>query len=295
MSWLAVAFHLVGFQNEGMPLLQRPRQDVYTEYGRPRQTISPWSLILRSINWEFVAGFAILFGFFCWLLLQNQPSLVILGTIGVVLVGWIFSLCLHEFAHAATAVLGGDTSPTTQRYLSFNPLHYLNPLLSIVLPVFFLFLGGIALPGGAVYLRRDLVRSPYWQSAISLAGPLMNALIFLGLTLPFRLGLLANFPGLASAFALLAFFQAFSVILNLLPIPPLDGFGVVAPWLPREIVQAASSIAMFGIFIVFILLWYVAPVNQAFFSLVDNVLASSGIDYAFVSSGFKSFLFWQYS
>src|SRR6185437_10504411 len=118
---------------------------------------------------EIVAAFAILFGFFTWMLLQNQQKLVISGTLGVVLVGWIFSLCLHEFAHAATAVWGGDTSPTTLRYLSFNPLHYLNPVLSIVLPVAFLFLGGIALPGGAVYLRRDLVRNAYWQSAISLA------------------------------------------------------------------------------------------------------------------------------
>jgi len=122
----------------------------------------------------------------------------------------------------------------------------------------------------------------------------MNALIFLGLALPFKLGLLADHPALASALALLAFFQAFAVVLNLLPIPPLDGFGVVAPWLPREFVQAVSSIAMFGIFIVFLLLWYVAPVGNAFFEFVYNVLAHAGIDPFLVLSGFRAYLFWQY-
>ncbi|HEV8192127.1 MAG TPA: site-2 protease family protein [Ktedonobacterales bacterium] len=274
-------------------MLQRPRQDVFVEYGSPRQTRSPWSLIARSVNWEFVAGFVILFGFFCWLLLQNQQSLVIPGTLGVVLVGWIFSLCLHEFAHAATAVLGGDTSPSTLRYLSFNPLHYLNPVLSIVLPVFFLFLGGIALPGGAVYLRRDLVRNRYWQSAISLAGPAMNALFFLGLMLPFMLGLLADQPFLAQALALLAFFQVFAAILNLLPIPPLDGFGAIAPWLPPEVAQAGWSIATFAPIVIFLLIWYVAPVANAFFSLIYGVLARAGIDPLLVLYGFRAFQFWQ--
>ena len=282
-----------GFRNEGTSLYERPRPEVYV-YGSPRQTQSPLRLIVRNVGWEIIAAFAILFGFFAWMLLQNQQSLVIPGTIGLVLVGWIFSLCLHEFAHAATAVFGGDTSPSTLRYLSFNPLHYLNPFFSIVLPVFFLFLGGIALPGGAVYLQRGLVRNAYWQSAISFAGPLMNALMFVGLALPFRLGVLDNAPALASALALLAFFQAFAFILNLVPIPPLDGFGILAPWLPRELVQAASSIAMFGIFIVFLLLWYVAPVGQAFSDLIFNLLTFAGINPFYVSLGFRAFLFWQY-
>ena len=99
------------------------------------------------------------------------------GTVGFIVFGWVFSLCLHEFAHAATAYLGGDHSDSTRSYLSFNPLKYLHPVFSIVLPLVFILLGGIALPGGAVYLNRNLVRSRGWQSAISLAGPLMNAVI----------------------------------------------------------------------------------------------------------------------
>jgi Zn-dependent protease len=61
----------------------------------------------------------------------------------VVLVGWIFSLCLHEFSHALVAYYGGDTSVRDKGYLTFNPLKYTHPLYSIVLPLLFLVMGGI--------------------------------------------------------------------------------------------------------------------------------------------------------
>src|SRR5262249_60351399 len=146
----------------------------------------------------------------------------------------MLSVALHEFADAATAYLGGDHSDSTRSYLTFNPLNYINPVLSIVLPLLFIFLGGIGLPGGAVYLRRDLVRSRAWQSAISLAGPLMNVLCVAIIVLAFRFPFVQQHVFLASALAVLALLEVYAVVLNLLPIPPLDGFGVVAPFLPRD-------------------------------------------------------------
>ena len=77
----------------------------------------------------------------------------------VVLVGWIFSLCLHEFSHAAVAYLGGDTTVREKGYLTFNPLKYTHPVYSILLPLLFLALGGIGLPGGAVYIETWRLRS----------------------------------------------------------------------------------------------------------------------------------------
>lgn len=52
----------------------------------------------------------------------------------VVLIGWIFSLCLHEFSHAVIAYRGGDHSVREKGYLSFNPLRYINPQMSIIMP-----------------------------------------------------------------------------------------------------------------------------------------------------------------
>ena len=71
----------------------------------------------------------------------------------VVLVGWIFSLCLHEFSHALVAYYGGDTTVREKGYLTFNPLKYTHPVYSLLLPMLFLLLGGIGLPGGAVYIE----------------------------------------------------------------------------------------------------------------------------------------------
>ncbi len=64
-------------------------------------------------------------------------------TFGIVLFGWIFSLCLHEFSHALVAYYGGDYTVREKGYLTFNPLKYTHPLFSILLPMLFLVLGGI--------------------------------------------------------------------------------------------------------------------------------------------------------
>lgn len=275
-------------------MIGNPRQSPYYPGMNNRYTGSVGQLILRSINWAIVAGLLLVFGFFGWILWQNQPSTVALGTVGFVLACWIFSLCLHEFGHAVTAVLGGDTSPGTIRYLSFNPLHYVNPLLSIIMPVVFVLLGGIALPGGAVYLRRDLVRNRAWQSAISLAGPFGNLLFLLGLALVMRTNLLNGHAALQFAVALLAFFQVMAIVLNLLPIPPLDGFGVISPWLPREFAQTAMSLGMYSFILLFVLLWYVPIANTMLFGAVDGILLAVGIDPGLAQVGYYNLFFWRH-
>ena len=282
-----------GRRRRGPIVIGNPRQSPYYPGANKGRAGSVGSLILRSVNWGIVIGFLLVFGFFGWILWQNSPSTTAVGTVGFVLVGWIFSLCLHEFGHAVTAVLGGDTSPGTLRYLSFNPLHYVNPLLSIIMPVIFILIGGIALPGGAVYLRRDLIRNRGWQSAVSLAGPFGNFLFLLGLALPLRLGVMDGHPTLQAAAAVLAFFQVAAIVLNLLPIPPLDGFGVIMPWLPRQFAQAAMSIGMYGFILIFVLLWFVPQANYAFFNAVFNILAAVGIDPQLAVDGLNNLFFWR--
>ena len=67
-----------------------------------------------------------------------------------VLVGWIGSVMLHEYSHARVALAGGDTSVIDKGYLSMNPMRYLHPMTSFVIPVIIMAIGGIPLPGGAV-------------------------------------------------------------------------------------------------------------------------------------------------
>ena len=70
------------------------------------------------------------------------------------------SLCLHEYAHARTALHSGDISIGAKGYLTLNPLKYTHALLSIVLPVIFVIMGGIGLPGGAVFIERGRIQGP---------------------------------------------------------------------------------------------------------------------------------------
>ena len=79
--------------------------------------------------------------------------------------GWLISLCLHEWGHAATAWAGGDQSVEERGYLTLNPLRYANPMLSVVLPLLFLAMGGIGCPGGAVYVNTHKRRGPLWRAA----------------------------------------------------------------------------------------------------------------------------------
>ncbi len=76
-----------------------------------------------------------------------------------VCVGWIISVCLHEFGHAIVAYWGGDTSVKDKGYLTLNPLKYTNINLSLLLPLLFLLIGGIALPGAAVYIDTRRLRN----------------------------------------------------------------------------------------------------------------------------------------
>ena len=90
--------------------------------------------------------------------------------------GWLVSLCLHEFGHAYTAWRFGDRDVAVRGYLTLNPLKYTHPLLSLGLPLLFIALGGIGLPGGAVYVRTSCM-TPRQPTLVSLAGPAANLLL----------------------------------------------------------------------------------------------------------------------
>jgi Zn-dependent protease len=219
------------------------------------------------------------------------PRQVGLLTIAFVVAGWVTSLCLHEFGHAIVAYLGGDRGVIGAGYLSLNPLRYQNLLVSLILPVVFLLLGGIALPGGAVYINHSALRTKAWSSAVSLAGPAANLLcgLVIGAVFLFGRSLFTETNLMFfAALALLGFFQAFAVVINLVPVPGLDGFGVIRPWLPYSLQYSALRYGTIGIYAVFIALWFVAPIRQAFYDLVLQLTSLVGIPQVLIWVGYAS-------
>ncbi len=213
-------------------------------------------------------------------------------TFAVVLIGWIFSLCLHEFSHSLVAYYGGDTTVREKGYLTFNPLKYTHPVYSIVLPLLFLMLGGIGLPGGAVYIEKWRLRSRGWVTAVSLAGPAANLLVAIVLGIVMAL-VPADRSGVWPALAFLAFLQLSAVVLNLLPVPPFDGFGAIEPYLPTDLRASIGQVAGILPIAIFFLLWYVPFISNGFWHLVNSLAGLLGIPFDLVSIGYSNFAFWN--
>ncbi|HIE25086.1 MAG TPA: site-2 protease family protein [Anaerolineales bacterium] len=213
-------------------------------------------------------------------------------TFFIVLIGWIFSLTLHEFSHAYIAYLGGDTSVKEKGYLSFNPLKYTHPVYSIMIPLFFLFMGGIGLPGGAVYIEIWRLRSPQWKSAVSLAGPSANFLLIVVLAIVLQVAPMRStgiFPGLA----FLALLQIYALVLNLIPVPPFDGFGAIEPYLSRKTLEMIEPVRGVMIWIVIAVLWYVPGVSDSFTLLVLKIAHLFHIPLELIGLGYQQFFFWK--
>lgn len=210
----------------------------------------------------------------------------------VVIIGWVFSLCLHEFSHALVAYYGGDVTVKDKGYLTFNPLKYTHPVYSLLLPMLFLMMGGIGLPGGAVYIEKWRLQGKQWETAVSLAGPFSNALlaIILGLILQLMpISASGIWPGLA----FLAFLQISALVLNLIPLPPFDGFGAIEPYLPMDLrVKLAETRGMLS-WIVLILLWQVPFIGSLFWGLIGFLAQLVGIPLQLAGLGLGQFMFWQ--
>ncbi|MEV6599327.1 site-2 protease family protein [Actinoplanes sp. NPDC051346] len=210
----------------------------------------------------------------------------------LVLSGWVLSLCLHEYAHALVAYFSGDRGVADRGYLTLNPLKYSHPLLSIVLPLVIVVLGGIGLPGGAVWVDHAHVRNKVKESLISAAGPATNVLFALLLAAPFAFGagddlrlaltgsgevvVLGEHGPFWLALGALAFLQVTASVLNLLPVPGLDGGNLLQPWMSPAYRRTYDLFAPYGFILLFMLLWQ-PTVNHYFFALVTWLAGLIGV------------------
>ncbi|QRY61933.1 site-2 protease family protein [Gordonia sp. PDNC005] len=259
---------------------------------------TPTAAALKSVRpGPVFLGLCAAFGLGVYLLIdsgEDDSATAAVGAVLLVLSGWVISLSLHEFAHAFTAFRFGDRSAELRGYLTLNPLKYTHPAMSIGFPLLIIALGGIGFPGGAVYVN-EAGFTPEQRTKVSLAGPAANLLI--GLVLCAVLVGLAPGDDLAglnlySALALLAFLQFTAVLLNMLPVPGLDGFGAIEPYLSHETRRSVAKVAPFGFLIVFVLL-YIPVLNRTFFNIVYTVMDTFGIDSPFISYGWALFEFWR--
>lgn len=211
----------------------------------------------------------------------------------IIFFGWIFSVCFHEFSHALVAYYGGDKSVKAKGYLTFNPLKYAHPLYSIVMPIVFLLIGGIGLPGGAVYIDKNRLKNRLWDAASSLAGPLSNAILLSIMLVPFNffeIDFEAN-RVFWSAYSFLCYLQVTGIFFNLLPVPPLDGFGTVSAFIPKRLRQILYRMSSLFLLVVVFGLLRIAPVRDAFWQYVYGIANEVKIPRALIHEGYQMIKF----
>lgn len=249
------------------------------------QSVRPSPIFLAIVALTVVGGVL------AWMSADTPNVLAYVGVFVFVIAGWVVTLCLHEFAHAYVAWRFGDHDVPVRGYLTLNPLKYSNPLLSIGLPVLIIAIGGIGLPGGAVWVRTSFMTNRQ-KTLVSLAGPATNlvfAIVLLILTAVLRDAERSVFW---AGVAFLGFLQVTAFVLNMLPIPGLDGYGALEPHLSPETQRALAPAKQWGFFILLILL--LAPgLNQWFWDVVLWFFDFSGVPRAMVGAGSSLTRFWS--
>ncbi|HUW21624.1 MAG TPA: site-2 protease family protein [Candidatus Bathyarchaeia archaeon] len=158
----------------------------------------------------------------------------------LIALSFLVALTIHEFAHAWTADKLGDPNPKLAGRLTLNPLAHLDPLGTVVLPLFLILSGSPIVFGWAkpvvidVFNFRNLRRD---TGLVSLAGPAANFGLAGAFAILLRLARLPLNPAGSIVYQVIFLIIINNVSLgffNLLPIHPLDGGKAIVGFLPRE-------------------------------------------------------------
>lgn len=200
--------------------------------------------------------------------------------ISIMLVPALLAVTLHEVAHGFMAEKLGDPTARLLGRLTLNPLKHLDPIGTIAV-LFFGFGWARPVPVNANNLRRPR-RDMVW---VALAGPAANLLlaIFFALLLRFVASVAIDLPeqsnvlpymkpvSLMAAFGL--YINVILLLLNLLPIPPLDGGRALMNLLPESNAQIFKKIEPFGLLILLFLIFGTPLWRTVFFPAVMIVVA----------------------
>jgi len=176
----------------------------------------------------------------------------------------IIAITLHEAAHGFVARYFGDDTAAKAGRVTLNPLKHIDPFGTIILPALLLlskagFVFGYAKPvpvnfGALGRPKRDMI----W---VAVAGPAMN--ILLAITSVAILGLIVNFASASPSWLLALLWSSVEInlvlaVLNLWPIPPLDGSRVAVGLLPPALALPLWRLSRFGLIFV-IAIFFIAP------------------------------------
>jgi len=189
-----------------------------------------------------------------------MEELTLIQKLAVWVLPVLFAITLHEVAHGWIAWLLGDDTAKRFGRLSLNPLHHVDPIGTVAVPLIMLLLGGFifgwAKPVPVDYGR---LRNPKRDMAlVALAGPGANLGMALFWALVARLGIWLEMSYVSVPLIYMGaagiFFNLVLMILNLLPIPPLDGGRVLVGVLPGRWAGMVARLEPYGMPLLLLLL-----------------------------------------
>ena len=184
-------------------------------------------------------------------------------TISIWVLPVIFAITVHEVAHGYIALKLGDPTARMLGRLTLNPIKHIDPIGTLLVPGFLIVVGGFIFGWAKpVPVTWENLRNPRRDVAfVALAGPGANLIMAVFWALVMKAGLMLS-PTTDSWFYPLALMGKAGIeinlilmLLNLLPIPPLDGGRVVSALLPGPLSYKFNRLEPYGIFIILGLLF----------------------------------------
>jgi len=194
-------------------------------------------------------------------------ELNVVQVIAIYAIPVVLAITLHEASHGYVAMRFGDTTAYAAGRVSLNPIRHIDPVGTVAFPLALLAIGKLFGGGGILFgwakpvpvnfaNLRDPKRDMLWVAA---AGPFSNLVMALLWGLALKAGVSAPGTYLALPLALMGasgvFINVIFMVLNLLPLPPLDGGRILMSLLPHGAARAIARIEPYGFVILVVLLF----------------------------------------